>query len=499
MTAAAASRIAQWRRDPVSFVRDNFKAEPDAWQHKALAEFARGDIAAHRISLQACVGPGKTAVLAWLGWNFLSCYGTRDDHPKGLAVAVTADNLKDNLWPELAHWRNRSPFLTGAFEWTKERVFARDHPETWFIAARSWSKTADAEEQGRTLSGLHSKFVLVLVDESGGIPLPVLKAGEQALGNVTFGRIVQAGNPTSLDGMLYAAATKLRHLWAVIRITSDPDDPDRTPRVDAEWAREQIRTYGRDNPWVMSSILGMFPPASINSLLGVEEVEAAMRRHHTADVYDWSQKRLGIDAARFGDDPWVIFPRQGLAAFKPVVMRNPRSHDVVARVIAAKTKWGSEREFFDGSGGYAAGAVDGMIQAGHAPAEVSFSGRATDPRFYNKRAEMHWLLSEWVKRGGALPAVAELVAELTAPTYTFKDSKIIIEDKDQIKKRIGRSPNFADALALTFAEPEMPKGDALLALFGGPRNHARDDFDPFRDQGQASAAAHEFDPFRPDI
>jgi phage terminase large subunit len=501
MTAAAATRIAQWRRDPAQFVRDNFNAEPDAWQHKALSEFARGDKAAHRISLQACVGPGKTAVLAWLGWNFLSCYGTRDDHPKGLAVAVTADNLKDNLWPELAHWRNRSPFLQQAFEWTKERVFARDHPETWFIAARSWSKTADAEEQGRTLSGLHSKFVLVLIDESGGIPLPVLKAGEQALGNVIFGRIVQAGNPTSLDGMLYAAATKLRHLWEVIRITSDPDDPERSPRVDIEWAREQIKTYGRDNPWVMSSILGQFPPASINSLLGIEEVEAAMKRHHTSDVFDWAQKRLGIDAARFGDDPWVIFPRQGLAAFKPVTMRNPRSHDVVARVIAAKSKWGSEREFFDGSGGYAAGAVDGMIQAGHSPAEVSFSGKAIDARFYNKRAEMHWLLAEWVKRGGALPPVPELVAELTAPTYTFKAGKLIIEEKEQIKAKIGRSPNYADALALTFAEPDMPKSDAMLNLLGvRDRNHARDDFDPFRDQDTATRqVAHEFDPFRPDI
>jgi hypothetical protein len=97
---------------------------------------------------------------------------------------------------------------------------------------------------GKTLSGLHSKYVLALVDESGAIPLTVLRAAEQALSNCTFGKIVQAGNPISLDGMLYAAASPRRHLWHVIRITADPDDPNRSPRVDLAWAREQIATYG---------------------------------------------------------------------------------------------------------------------------------------------------------------------------------------------------------------------------------------------------------------
>jgi hypothetical protein len=286
-------------------------------------------------------------------------------------------------------------------------------------------------------------------------------------------------------------------------ITADPDDPKRTPRVDIEHAREQIKTHGRDNPWVMATILGEFPPAGFNALLGIEQVEAAMKRHLQPDTFEWAQKRLGIDAARFGDDPWVIFPRQGLAAFKPVVMRNPRTHEIVARVIVAKTKWGSEREFFDGSGGFAAGAIDGMIQAGHAPAEISFSGKAIDPRFYNKRAEMHWNLAEWVKRGGALPPVPELVAELTAPTYSFKDGKLILEDKDQIKARIGRSPNYADSLALTFAEPDMPGANdptSILARLTGRSHHAADDFDPFRDQDrERERAATDFDPFRPEV
>lgn len=496
--AAARQRIKAWRENPCLFVWENFGEQPDAWQRKVLEAFPSMEPQQQRISMQACAGPGKTAVLAWCGWNFLACYGDRDDHPKGAAVSVTQDNLKDNLWPEFAKWQGRSEFLKTAFTWTKERIFATDHPETWFMSARSWSKSANPEEQGRTLSGLHSKYVLGMVDESGDVPPTVLKAGEQALSTgPKFGKLLQAGNPTSLDGMLYAAATALAHMWTVIRITGDPDDPDRSPRIDIAWAREQIRTYGRDNPWVMSYILGMFPPTSLNTLLGPDEVAAAMKRDYKPDAFEWAQKRLGIDAARFGDDKWVIFPRQGLMAFRPVDMRNARSNDIAARVVLAKNRWGSEREFFDDTGGYAAGAIDYLIQGGHAPVGINFAGKAIDPRFYNKRAEMWFTMAEWVKRGGALPNVPELVAELVTPTYTFRAGKLILEEKDQIKVRLGRSPNYADALALTFAEPDMP---ANLRLPGQRSDgRARAEFDPFRETQDEGRALHDFDPYRDGI
>jgi phage terminase large subunit len=499
---AARSRLRQWRADPAQFVRDNFAVTPDAWQLEVLQSLGGENQPRRRVAMKACTGPGKSAVLAWAGWHRLTCFGSRDHHPKGAALSGEGkDNLSDNLWAELSKWQGRSEFLKAAFTWTKSQIYANDHPETWFLSARSYPKDADAEALGRSLSGLHSEYPFVLLDEIGDMPVAVgRKATQIFTGGVLDGLIIGAGNPTSTTGLLYHVCGSERHLWAVTTITADPDDPKRTPRVDIEHAREQIKTHGRDNPWVMATILGEFPPAGFNALLSIEDVEAAMRRHLLPDAYDWSQKRLGIDAARFGDDPWVIFPRQGLAAFKPVVMRNPRSHDVVARVITARRKWGSEREFFDGSGGYAAGAVDGMIQAGYAPAEISFSGKATDPRFYNKRAEMHWLLAEWVRRGGALPPVPEIVAELTAPTYSFKGGKLILEDKDQIKERIGRSPNYADALALTFAEPDMPRTDGLLAALGiRQQSRAADDFDPFRDRDAEHAAVADFDPYRPEI
>jgi hypothetical protein len=477
----AAAQIRGWRESPETFVREQFGVEPDLWQIDTLRAFA--DPAIPRISLQACAGPGKTAVMAWCAWNFLSCYGDKGEHPKGVACAITWNNLNDNLWPELAKWQTRSPYLSHAFTWTHERISANDHPETWFLAARSWPKSASADEQGKTLSGLHGAYVLALIDESGAIPETVLRAAEQALATrPVFGKILQSGNPLTLDGMLYAAATRLRAQWHVIRITGDPDDPRRSPRIDLTWARDQIANYGRDNPWVKAYILGQFPPGSVNALLGVEEVEAAMARHYLLPQYEWAQKRIGVDVARYGDDRTVLFPRQGLVAFPPVVMRHGRntavSVDIAARVMTGKLKWGSELEFFDATGGWAAGAVDILRSNRYSPIDVQFASKANDPRFANKRAEIWFHMAEWVQRGGALPKDAALVTELTTPTYLFQHGKFLLEGKDQIKKRLGASPDLADALALTFGLPDAPG-----ALFGNVRQttgHAVTEFDPYR-------------------
>lgn len=455
---AARAKIARWRENPAQFAHEVFQVDLDPWQREALDAIGGAPNPRRRLNMKACTGPGKSATLAWIGWHRLMCFADRGEHPKGAAISGEgADNLRDNLWAELAKWQARSELLKRTFTWNKERIFANDYPETWFLSARSYPKDANPEALGRSLSGLHSRYPFALLDETGGMPVAVgQKASQIFTGGVKDGLIASAGNPTSTSGLLYHAAVNERDLWVVITITADPDDPKRTTRVDIEHAREQIRLYGRDNPWVMATILGEFPPGGLNVLLSVEEVERAMNRHLTHDKYENSQKRLGIDAARFGDDPWVIFPRQGLAAFKPVEMRNPRSHEVAARVAQAKKDWGSELECFDGTGGFAAGAIDSMIQAGHSPYEISFSGKATDPRYYNKRSEMWFLAAEWVKRGGALPKNPTLLKELTTPTYTFHKGLFRLEEKEQIKKRLGFSPNYADALSLTFALPEMP-------------------------------------------
>jgi phage terminase large subunit len=476
------NKVTGWLENPVKFVRDQFNVEPDVWQAETLMAMRAGAGWKRRIAMKACTGPGKSAMLAWIGWYRLSCFAVPNEHPKGAAISGEGwDNLRDNLWAELAKWQTRSPYLMQAFQWSKEQIYAKEHPETWFLSARSYAKDADSESIGRSLSGLHSKFPFILLDETGDMPLAVGQKAEQIFtGVVEDGLIAAAGNPTSTTGLLYEVCTKLRESWQVITITADPDDPRRTPRVDIEHARDQIKKYGRDNPWVMATILGEFPASGFNSLLSVGEVEAAMNRRVDDVAVRFAQKRLGVDCARFGDDRTVIFPRQGLLSHKPVVMRNARSNEIAARVIMAKNKWGSELEFIDDTGGYGSGVVDSMIQAGEAPMPINFAGKAIDSKYQNRRAEMWFRMSEWVKRGGSLPQVPELVRELTAPSYTFINGKFSLEKKEQIKDRLGFSPDLADALVLTFALDEMPGTSELdhVRQKYEPRNKVKHEWDP---------------------
>jgi len=457
----------------VRFVRDVFGIEPDEWQKEVLREFPRNE----RMAMKACKGPGKTALIAMLAWNFLL---TRP-HPKIAATSITSDNLSDGLWAEMAKWRNKSPLLKEKFTWTKTRIFANEHSETWFMSARTWPKGGDATQQADTLAGLHADYILFLIDEAGGIPDAVMAAAEAALATGIECKIVMAGNPTHREGPLYRASTSERHLWYVVEITGDPDDPNRSPRISKKWAREQIDKYGKDNPWVLVNVFGRFPPSSLNTLLGPDEVSAAMARKPTDDQHTFAQKRIGVDVARFGDDRTVLFPRQGLMSFKPVEMRGARSNDIAARLALAKEKWNSELELIDDTGGFGSGVIDSLIQAGHGPIPVNFASKAIDPRYRNKRAEMWFLMAEWVKRGGCLPKMPELAAELTAPTYTFMNGKFTLEPKAQIKERLGFSPDLADALCLTFALPEIPGRtdiDAFKRKYGVQNHKVKIDFDP---------------------
>lgn len=227
--AIVKSELLHWRDDVNYFAQHELHMTPDPAQEELFRYFS--DPTNQRIALKACKGPGKTAGLAVCCWNYLA---TRA-HPKIAATSISADNLGDNLWPEMAKWQAKSEFLKQKFRWTKTRIFSIDHPETWWMSARSWSHSADATQQANTLAGLHADHTLAVLDESGGIPDGIMAAAEGTLSTVGGEhRILQAGNPTHLAGPLYRASTNERHLWKVIEITGDPDDPRRSPRISVQ-------------------------------------------------------------------------------------------------------------------------------------------------------------------------------------------------------------------------------------------------------------------------
>ncbi len=481
MTESAAV-LKRWMDDPRLFVRECLGITPDPWQDKVLWAFSRKNrnTKTERICMRACKNPGKTAVLSWLSWLFLL---TRS-HCHVAAISITAQNLRDNLWTEMAIWQSKSKILQKMFRWNAERIVCVEDPSHWWMSARSFAKSADQNALSSALAGTHADNVMFVIDEAGDIPPAVLATAEAALGSGIESRILMAGNPTSLDGSLYRACVTDRQYWDVHEVTGDPDNPLRAPRVKLEWAKKTIEQYGRDFPWVKINVLGEFPDSALNTLLSPDDVQRAMARDAEPHLYEFSQKRLGVDVAFMGDDLTVLFPRQGLYAFDPIVMAMNKAsrtftNDIAARIQQVKRKWKHELAFVDCTGGHGEGVVSalgGIRETGVVP--VNFAGKALKSDTYaNRRAEMWWGLAEWVKAGGCLPNVPELVSELSTPTYTSKNGKLLLEPKEFIKERLGRSPDRADALALTFATPDEPAMEAMerkLLVKGHPRYRGLD-------------------------
>jgi hypothetical protein len=472
-----AHKVARWRdplRSPETaryMTRYISSIEPDGQEETMCVAV---DHPSHLYLANDFIVTHNTTVGAWVIWNFLL---TRP-FPNVACTSVTSDNLRDGLWKELAKWRAQAPILQLCFRQRAERIESVDDPEQTFCAARTWDRRAALDEQAQTLAGFHSDYVLFFIDEAGSIPDAVSVAAEAALSTGKEAHLMVAGNTLKREGPLFRACTAGAGLWFVVRISGDPDDPKRSPRVSLEWARAMIAQYGRDHPWVKVNVFGEFPDTSIDTLIGPDEMEAARKRSYTEADIAYSPRILGIDVARQGDDESCMAARQGLVMFPFQSWRNIAASNGAGFVSRKIQDWDADACFVDNTGGFGSSWIDQLRLLGRSPIPVEFAGEPNDRRFYNKRTEMYWELVRWIKEGGQLPECPELVRALTQITYTHKGDRMLLEPKALLKERIQMSPDHADAAAMTFAQPVAAR-IAQNALRGGAARRYRTEYDPY--------------------
>jgi len=221
---------------------------------------------------------------------------------------------------------------------------------------------------------------------------------------------------------------------------------------------------------------------TIDTLISHIDVKDAMKRVPPTDMeFSSSAKIIGVDVARQGDDFSTILRRQGPVVY-PITAVNGETTMKVAQMVAYQIgTWEPDAVFIDGTGGYGAGVIDVLRDMGYHVFEVQFGSKANDARFRNKRTEMWWEMAQWLKRpNSVLPDDPDLAAELASVRYDIGGAKdvLALEPKDELKKRMRRSPDRADALALTFAMTVM----------------AKNPFERFKEE----APVEEYDPFSRD-
>lgn len=197
----------------------------------------------------------------------------------------------------------------------------------------------------------------------------------------------------------------------------------------------------------------------VDSLIPNNILTPALGRHITPDQYDFAAKVLGVDVAGEGPDNHTLCLRQGNAVFPITEIKQANEMelaDIVARHI---DKHGVDMVFIDHTGGYGAGTLARLRQQGYNHVVgINFGSKPTDPHFSNKRSEMFHAVRDWLEEGGCLPQDDMLEQELSilSCVETMNGRAMLIK-KDDIREKIGRSPDRADALALTFASPVKPR------------------------------------------
>lgn len=407
---------------------------------------------------------------------------------KGTVTANTMGQLSTKTWAQFASMQDAC--LTGHwFEINTAkgsmRAYHKEFPQEWFVSAQT-----SKEENSEAFAGQHAanSTSFYLFDEASGIPDKIWEVAE---GGLTDGEpmIFAFGNPTRNVGQFYNCFHRDRNRWTTYKVDSREAQLTNKKQIE-EW-RE---AYGEDSDFFKVRVLGEFPATSTAQLIPTDAVDDAMMREKPgADPSSFAQAIVGLDVARFGDDATVLCTRVGsdCVSIPWQTMRGMDGKQVGERAHAHAQMLLDDYGFqivrinFDRAG--IGAAVDEYFRYNNMDPRirvnaVDFSMSSRWPlRYLNKRAEMWSLMKDWlVKKDGVIPKDEELKEQLIAPEYMFTPKgQIQLEAKKDIKKRLGVSPDRADALCLTFAEPAAEINNKVREARAKMQRQSRD-ADPFK-------------------
>lgn len=447
---------------------------PDTWQRDFLKDWGNAirerdfdgstPVDPYRDATSSGHGIGKSALSSWI---ILYIMSTRP-HSKGVVTANTSEQLKTKTWGELGKWKKRC--ITGHwFEYNNgkgnQNIYHPDFPESWRVDGQTCR-----EENSESFAGLHAatSSPWYLFDEASAVPDKIWEVAE---GGLTDGEPFWFvfGNPTRNSGRFRECWRKFRHRWNTRQIDSRSAKMTNKALID-EW----IGDYGLDSDFVKVRVRGLFPSASELQFVPQHLVDQAMSVTLIPGQVDHAPRIIGVDPAWSGADECAIYLRQGLYS-KLLGTYEKTDDDVRMASILAKLEdeWQADAVFIDF--GFGTGMKSVGDTWGRSWQLVQFGGHSTDPQMLNKRGEMWNSVKSWLAQGGSL-SDQTTADEIVGPEYKVKlDGKIVLESKDEMKRRGVPSPNRADALALTFAHPVASRN----VMQGRDNAMAVTDFDPY--------------------
>lgn len=426
------------------------KGKHIAWQQWVIllaVERSLLGIAQRRISVRSGHGIGKSASLAWLLLWFLFCF-------KDAQVPCTApgqEQMYDILWKEVKKWLNRmTEAVQEKYEWQSKHVRMTESPETWFARAKTARKEAP-----EALAGVHGEHVMFLVDEASGVPEEIYETAEGALtsGNILF---IMISNATRDIGYFYESHHADKADWQNLAFNAED-----SPIVDRKFVSRIIKKYGKGSDEHRIRVKGKFARAGAIDDKGYSPILTTKQIVYTRADKFVGDKKLGVDPAGEGDNRtvWVVRDRFMAKIVAEEEISDPKG--IAKKTMTLMTKFDIlPAQVWIDLFGEGAKTVQELALARQAVNGVDVSNKANDSsRFLNKRAESYFGIRAWIRSGGLLFTSKEWRELRTIKFIRTLSGLIKIMSKKEMRKEGIKSPDYADALMLTFYESDDEEED----------------------------------------
>jgi len=462
--AEAGEAAADYLADPARWVKDTL--DEHLWSKQVqIAESVRDN---RLTAVQSCHGSGKSWTASRLTAWWLNV------HPPGEArvvtTAPTGDQVKAILWSE----------INTAFAKAEARgvpMIGRINETEWKLDKRLIAfGRKPSDYNPHAFQGIHAKYVLVIIDEACG----VAKQFWTAANSIATGehcRILAIGNPDDPGSHFARVCNSGR--WNTIKISvadtpnfsGEPVPDDLAAMlVSRAYEQEMAEEFGPESPTYLSKVLAEFPDDAEDSVVRLSAIRACAapldRKHPPAELLP---VELGVDLGAGGDET-CIRERRGMLVGREWRSRDRDPNNIVNLIAQALRETGASAVKIDsiGIGWGIVGSISKLRAEGkHRATVVGVNvGEASDEpnRFPRLRSQIWWEVGRKLSEDLAwdLSELPEddrerLISQLTAPKYTRDAAgRIVVEKKEDTRRRLGRSPDNADALLMAFYTPKPP-------------------------------------------
>jgi hypothetical protein len=390
---------------------------------------------------------------------------------KVVVTAAKETQLRDVIWAEMGLWLRREPRrLYDLFEVQADKISRVDDPDCFAIARVARKESPEA------FQGFHSSNILLIAEEASGVDDAIFEAGLGVM-STPGAKTLLAGNPTRTSGFFFDAFHKARHRWHRLHWNCEEINRTHPGQISPDLIEEVVSRFGRDSNPYRYRVLGEFPTSEEDSVIPLGLIEEATRRdiQRLPDI----KPVWGLDVARFGDDRSALCKRAGNVLLEaPKWWRHKDTMQLAAIVFNEFHETPEEDKphaIMVDVIGVGAGVVDRMRQLELPVRGINVSeSPAIRERYSRLRDEIWFAGREWFQErtckvpppgGGQDDPMEMLISELSQPKYkNTPGGKLLVESKDDLKKRGLASPDLADAFILTLAGAESRNEAAMASL-----------------------------------